>query len=64
MILFNNRPNGSIFFNTQGYKKMVIAHNSNVGLGTASPISKLHVSPSDVDPALTVENDDAGIEVI
>lgn len=45
MRIFNNRnsPDGSIDFVVNGGKKMVIDNTGNVGIGTPTPHSKLHV---------------------
>lgn len=45
MRIFNNRnsPDGSIDFVVKGGKKMVIDNTGNVGIGTPTPHSKLHV---------------------
>jgi hypothetical protein len=43
MSMFNNRPAGYISWSTAGSQRMVIANDGNVGIGTGSPGSLLHV---------------------
>lgn len=38
------KSTGAILFNTQGTEKMRIANDGRVGIGTASPLNKLHVN--------------------
>jgi hypothetical protein len=44
MILFNNRPSGTMRFNTGGVARMLIGNSGNVGVGTLSPVNKLDVA--------------------
>ncbi|OGU58399.1 MAG: hypothetical protein A2315_03985 [Ignavibacteria bacterium RIFOXYB2_FULL_35_12] len=44
MHIGNNRPLGSIHFSTQGEKKITLANNGNLGIGTTDPQQKLHVN--------------------
>ena len=44
MHIYNNRPLGSIHFSTQGEKKMTLANDGNLGIGTTNPQQKLHVN--------------------
>jgi len=44
MSIFNNRPNGSIKFYTAGKRRMTVANNGNVGIGTTTPSEKLHLN--------------------
>lgn len=43
MHIFNNRPNGTLYFATAGYDRMVIANNGMVGIGDFSPSYRLEL---------------------
>lgn len=43
LTIYNNRPGGSIHFNTIGKSQITIANNGNFGIGTNSPEEKLHI---------------------
>lgn len=45
-LLVSNESNGAIKFNTNGSEKAIITSGGNVGIGTTSPSSKLHISNS------------------
>ncbi|MGB0403743.1 MAG: tail fiber domain-containing protein, partial [Salibacteraceae bacterium] len=43
-VFFRNYENGDIRFRTQDQNRMVVLGNGDVGVGTASPLSKFHVA--------------------
>lgn len=46
----NTNATGKVHLTINGYPKLTVAHNGNVGIGTTGPQAQLHVRSDDVQP--------------